>query len=240
MNARICLGLWTQERLESIMLKSSEIKEAGLRISVISAEFIDTPYKESTLIGDINIPEVLVVNLEGVDCFTFIDYIEALRLSDSFPEFVKNIKRVRYRYGVVSFENRNHFFTDWRQYNYDIVEDITEQIGRQKVKGYIKVLNKKRDGTFFLQGIRPVKRMIKYIPSDAIDNSIIRELKTGDYAGVYSDKEGLDVSHVGIIIKKNDLIYLRHASSKKGKVIEQDFKKYISDKPGLIVLRPKG
>jgi len=66
-------------------------------------------------------------------------------------------------------------------------------------------------------------------------------LKTGDYAGIYSVTEGLDVSHVGIIIKKGDNIYLRHASSQKEirKVVDQDFRKYIVGKPGIIILRPK-
>jgi hypothetical protein len=46
---------------------------------------------------------------------------------------------------------------------------------------------------------------------------------------------------VGILIKDGDKIYLRHASSlkKHRKVIDQDFKKYIVGKPGIIVLRPK-
>lgn len=239
MDMHIRLGRWTQKELDNIMLEYSNISDTGLRISLISGEFLNTPYKESTLIGSINTPEIIVVNLEGVDCFTFIDYVEALRLSDSFPEFIENIKRVRYRYGVVSFENRNHFFTDWREFNHDIIEDVTEQIGRHKSNSIIKILNKKEDGTFFLQGIQPVERMIKYIPSNAIDNSIIRELKTGDYAGVYSDKKGLDISHVGIIIKDKGSIYLRHASSIHKRVVDEDFRDYMANKPGLIILRAR-
>jgi hypothetical protein len=62
----------------------------------------------------------------------------------------------------------------------------------------------------------------------------------GDYTGIYSDLKGLDVSHVGIIIKDGVNVYLRHASSQKeySKVIDQDFRKYMVDKPGIIVLRP--
>jgi hypothetical protein len=54
--------------------------------------------------------------------------------------------------------------------------------------------------------------------------------------------EGLDVSHVGIIIRDRDALLLRHASSDRRfrKVVDQDFQTYISGKPGLIVLRPIG
>lgn len=241
MKTDINLGKWKQDKLDSLLKESSGIKTAGLRIDFISRQFLNTDYKESTLIGDINTPEVFVVNLGGVDCFTFIDYVEAMRLSASFSEFRENLKKVRYRTGCVSFENRNHFFTDWREHNSEFVNDVTEQICGQKTERTIKTLNKKADGTYFLPGIHAQQREVQYIPSDVIDDSVIDKLMTGDYAGIYSEREGLDVSHVGIIIKDKDSIFLRHASSEKKyeKVIDRDFKEYISDKPGLIVLRPR-
>ena len=100
-------------------------------------------------------------------------------------------------------------------------------------------MNKKEDETRFLPGIPSKKRALKYIPSDVIDESVINNLQTGDYIGIYSEKPGLDVSHVGIIFKNRAATYIRHASSEKKKVADDDFKKYISGKPGVIVLRPK-
>ncbi len=237
----IMLGKWTQNKLDRLLSESSKIKAVGSRIDFISRQFLNTEYKEPTLTGNITTPEVVVINLEGVDCFTFIDYVEAMRLSASFPEFRENLKKVRYRTGRVSFESRNHFFTDWREHNSELVNDVTRQIGGQKTMGISKILNKREDGTYFLSGILPKQREIQYIPSNVIDDSVTDKLMTGDYAGIYSEREGLDVSHVGIIIKDKDSIFLRHASSEKKheKVIDQDFKEYISDKPGLIVLRPR-
>lgn len=237
----IILGNWTQDKLEHMMNESSKIKGAGARINFLSRQFLGMDYKESTLIGDTNTKEVFVINLEGVDCFTFIDYIEAMRLSCSFSEFKENLKKVRYRAGRVAFKNRNHFFTDWREFNSEFIYDITGEISAQNTNSITKILNYKKDGTYFLNGIEPVQREIKYIPSHVIDDSVMDKIKTGDYAGIYSEVKGLDVSHVGIIIKHRDSIYLRHASSEKKNrnVVDQDFRNYISDKPGLIVLRPK-
>ncbi len=233
-------GKWSPPELDRLILASSRIENLGERIDFLSRQFLGTEYEGSTLTGD-GRPEVFVINLKKVDCFTFIDYIEAMRLSRSTEEFTENVRKVRYRAGVVSFENRNHFFTDWLEFNASFVDDATEQIGMGVSKKVTKILNEQEDGTYFLPGIRPRKREITYIPSSALDTSVMEKLGTGDYAGVYSEVKGLDVSHVGIIIRTRDAFYLRHASSaeKHMKVIDEDFKKYISDKPGVIIVRPK-
>jgi hypothetical protein len=240
-NESINTGKWTHEKLNLLLHKASGIKDTGKRINFLSKQFLGTAYKASTLIGDNSTPEVFVINLKEVDCFTFIDYIEAMRLSNSFGEFKGNLKKVRYRRGKASFKNRNHFFTDWIEYNSDKILDITEQTGSRKSKTIVKLLNKKEDGTRFISGLSFKKRKIKYIPSDAVNDSIIDKMKTGDYVGIYSNLHGLDVSHVGIFIRQSNKVYLRHASSNRRyrKVVDEDFRRYIADKPGIIVLRPK-
>jgi len=241
-NGLILLGKWTSEKLDALLHESSKLNDIGSRIDFLSRHFLETPYQESTLIGDINTPEVFVINLEGVDCFTFLDYIESMRLSSSFQEFKENVKKVRYQKGeTVSFEKRNHFFTDWREFNSTRIDDVTERIGGETVIRVKKLLNKKEDGTCSLPGIQPKERFIHYIPVNAIDNGIIDRLKTGDYIGIYATEKGLDVSHVGIFIQEGEKIYLRHASSleEQRKVVDQHFKDYIVGKPGIIVLRSK-
>jgi hypothetical protein len=235
----IRLGKW-KERIEHLLSESSRVRDAGLRVGFISGHFLDTAYKEGTLIGGLDTPEVFVINLEEVDCLTFIEYVEAMRLSSSYPEFKENLKRVRYRSGVVSFDRRNHFFTDWPGCNPALVSDATEAIAPQRVRVVTKLLNQREDGTAFIAGIRPVEREIRYIPLNAIDETVIKGLGTGDYLGIYSEARGLDVTHVGIVIKDEEDICLRHASSRYRKVIDEDLRAYLSDKPGIIVLRPKG
>ncbi len=237
----IRLGKFPQDELDHIIRESYHIGIAGKRIALLSGQFLDIDYAGSTLTGSEDTPEVFIINLEGVDCFTFIEYVEAMRLSQSYSEFELKLKMVRYRSGIISFRNRNHFFTDWREFNPDFVDDVTERIGARRTMTVRKMLNEKEDGAYFVPGIQPVEREISYIPSDAIDEPVFKKLRTGDYAGIYSPLRGLDVSHVGIIIKDKGEIYLRHASSQKKyrKVIDQDFKDYIAKKPGLLVLRPK-
>jgi cell wall-associated NlpC family hydrolase len=232
-------GRWSAGALDVLIRASSAIAEAGERIAFLSEKFLGTPYRESTLIGNETVPEVLVVNLEGLDCFTFIDYIEAMRLSGSFREFAEKLRKVRYRSGEVAFSKRNHFFSDWREYNRDCVLDVTKAIGGKNTEQTRKVLNSKGDGSGFISGLPSVERVISHIPSEAVDRAMLGRLRTGDYVGVYSSLQGLDVSHVGIIISKRKTVSLRHASSKHRSVIDEDFASYIAGTSGLMVLRPR-
>ena len=123
------LGKFSEDGLDRIIRKGSEIMDVAKHIDFLSTQFLDTDYAESTLIGDKDTPEVFVINLLGVDCLTFIEYIEAMRLSDSFYAFESNLRKVRYKYGIVEFANRNHFFTDWIGHNAEFVHNATEEIG---------------------------------------------------------------------------------------------------------------
>lgn len=237
---RIDLGRWSKDDLEHIMSTASHLSNPGERIGFVSQHFLNTPYQESTLTSSSNEQEICVINLGGVDCFTFIDYVEAMRLSGSFDEFKESLKKVRYQSGDVDYRKRNHFFTDWAEFSRANIRDATGEIGGNRTKKAKKILNIKEDGTCFLQGIIPREREIAYIPAHNMNSSVLAAMRTGDYAGIYSELPGLDVSHAGIIIKADkDEILLRHASSleKYRKVIDQPLKDYLSDKPGLIVLR---
>ncbi|MEW5745908.1 MAG: N-acetylmuramoyl-L-alanine amidase-like domain-containing protein [Nitrospirota bacterium] len=237
----INLGPWTEASLEGLLRASSGIRDTGDRIVSLSRPFIGTPYRESTLTGSASEPEVLTIDLAGVDCFTFIDYIEALRRARSFEEFTAMVREVRYRSGIVAYSNRNHFFTDWSVFNAGSVSDVTGVIGGEKARSVRKCLNRKEDGTSFLPGMPPVERDITYLPSGHVDKAVLDALRNGDYIGIYSPQPGLDVSHVGILVREDTSLLLRHASSAQTnrKVVDQEFSGYIAGKPGIVVLRPK-
>jgi hypothetical protein len=233
----VITGRWENKELDSLIHKSWMIHTPDEQIAFLSKHFLGIPYQAHTLIGSRDNQEVFVINLGAVDCLTFIEYIEAMRLSNSFSAFKINLRRIRYQGAVVDYRTRNHFFTDWVEYNSDFVEDATNQAGGSKTIAEKKLLNLKDDGTFFLYGIEPRLREIRYIPSAFIDDKIIARLNTGDYIGIYTEKTGLDASHVGILIKNASQAVFRHASSRYKKVIEQDLKQYITGKPGIVVLR---
>ncbi len=200
---------------------------AELKIAKISKYFLGIPYKKNSLIGSATKQEQFVIDLEGVDCMTFIEYVEALRLSEDLNSFIENLRYVRYFDGVVDFKKRRHFFTDWQDLK--SVKNVTLEIAEQMVLTAIKNLN-------FINGIEPKQRIINYIPSETIEK-ILSKLKSGDYCGFYTSKEELDVTHVGIILVNENNFKLRHASSLKDYVIDEDFLTYSKNTEGIIIFR---
>ena len=190
-NEQIDLGQWTEHDLDMILQEASRISENGKRIDVLSRHFLEVKYRENTLAGSSITPEVFVINFDALDCFTFLDYIESMRLSTSFADFKRNLVMVRYKSGKIDYINRNHFFSDWREFNKDTLQDISLRIADEKTRTIKKILNLKEDGTLYLPGLAPVERTINYIPASVIDESIIRKCKTGDYIGIYADDPGL-------------------------------------------------
>ena len=184
-------------------------------------------------------PESLTVDLEAVDCFTLLDYVEAVRRASTPEQFRDRLGEVRYFNADISWSSRKHFFTNWSDGRY--IDDVTAQVGQKAVVTISKILNRKSDGTSYLESVATRPRRLDYIPAKELNARILSELKTGDYLGIYSDRKGLDVSHVGILIKRDRRVFLRHASSRPElrKVIDSPLLDYLQDKPGIIVLRAR-
>ncbi len=213
--------------------------DPSLQIVAISADFLGRKYQADTLGGGPEQPEVLTVNLDAVDCFTFLDYVEAARRSAAPEQFRDRLKEVRYHAAHVSWQSRKHFFTDWSEEG--LIDDVTASVGGNAVVTVDKVLNRKSDGTLYLQAVatRPVS--LDYIPTQALNSEVLSKLQAGDYLGIYSDQDGLDVSHVGILIRHDGGLSLRHVSSRPEirKVIDSPLLEYLHGKPGIVVLRAR-
>ncbi|MDX2493395.1 MAG: DUF1460 domain-containing protein [Desulfuromusa sp.] len=234
------LGNWNQIKIEYLLEEARDIPDPGDKITFISAAFLKTPYRPSTLIGSAATNEVFVLRLDGVDCFTFLDYVESLRRSTDFDGFKQALQQVRYRNGKITFLDRNHFFSAWGNALFAPLRDVTSQVGGGDVQWVEKQLNKKGDGTLYLSGYPVRKQVVAFIPPEVIDKSVLARLQSGDYIGIYSPYPGLDVSHTGIVIKKAGKTFLRHASSRFfwNKVRDEELLPYLGGKKGLIVYRP--
>ncbi|EMH4161284.1 DUF1460 domain-containing protein [Pluralibacter gergoviae] len=210
----------------------------GQTLARVSAAFLGTRYQAGTLAGGPATPEALVVNFNGVDCFTFADYIEALSRSRDRQSFINNLARIRYVNGRVDYLSRRHFFSDWFATAPRNALDITPTLGARYLTVQ-KQLNIKPGGGVFIPGLPVRPRSINYIPGRAVDARVLEKLKEGDYVGIYSPLPGLDVTHVGIVVRRGGQIWFRDASStlSERKVIDSPFLAYVRSKPGIVVLR---
>lgn len=208
------------------------------RIPALSSLLLGAPYVAGTLVGGPDQEEELVVSLGPVDCMTLLETVEAMRSAERVDDLPKALAGVRYRHGIVSFETRNHFFSDWSVNRSDRIVDVTAQIAGDDAVTVEKQLNRRGDGAPWIPGIPQSPRTITYLPVAAIDGRLER-LRPGDYLGIYSDNQGLDVSHVGIVILTDGKQMLRHASSRRGaeQVVDEPLREYVLRTPGILVYR---
>nr|WP_242689356.1 DUF1460 domain-containing protein [Photorhabdus cinerea] len=232
---------YTSKKINEIIenqVKPGNKDNPGEIIKNVSYQLLGTPYAANKLIGSPTEPEKLVIDFNGLDCFTFLDYVESLRKSNDQSDFVKNLIQTRYIDGKISFLQRKHFFTDWSIREKLNAKDVTDEISSSYIK-ITKSLNKKADGGEYIPGLGVTKRDIKYIPGDKVNDDVIKNLRTGDYIGIYTHLAGLDVTHTGIFIMTDHGPMLRNASSLAAnkKVVDSPFLEYVKNKPGIIVLR---
>ncbi|KPA87896.1 Protein of unknown function (DUF1460) [Pseudomonas asplenii] len=221
-------------RLIESRLASEGHPDTGRRIDEISASFLGTPYVPHMLVGSATSAEKLVIDFRGLDCFTYLDYVEALRKSDSLPRFIENVVRTRYENGDISYVNRKHFFTDWAHATPLNARDVTREASPDATT-VTKVLKTPAGGGSSAE----VTRAISYIPSQFVDDTVISRLRTGDYVGIYTPAQGLDVTHTGIFIMTDKGPVLRNASAQSNhyQVIDSPFLAYVKKTPGIVVLR---
>lgn len=232
----------TVNRLHATLALHTAIPEAdkGQKIDLLSQAFLGTPYVANMLIGSVTTPEQLVIDFHGLDCFTYLDYVEALREAATDQQFIENLIQTRYVKGEIDFLHRKHFFTDWAQKERILADDITAQLSPQAIT-LVKHLNRKADGDTYLPGLPVVARSITYIPSEFVDDKVISQLQTGDYIGIYTQLAGLDVTHTGFFILTPHGPVLRNASSRREnmQVVDSPFSDYVMNTPGIVVLRPR-
>jgi len=228
-------------KLDSLLQESGASPSQSDAFVFFSGLFLGTPYQEHTLIGGENEPERLVINLAGVDCFTFLDYLAALSLSGTTADLADKLRRVRYEKPGMDYKTRNHFFTQWIDNNREwlacpVFPDTVMQCEQ-------KELNRKEGGSLWLGGIPVVQKTICYLPRKKISARLLDSLRSGDVIGLVTSLKGLDVTHVGMALRGKDQLMLRHASSKQGKVVDEDLLGYVAKNKGvagLIVARPIG
>ncbi len=222
--------------------------------------FLGKPYRAGTL--ERRGPEHLVVNLREFDCMTFIENVVGLAQQmksrrKSFQAFRTFLQRIRYRQGKVrGYASRLHYFSDWIHDNRkkDILRDITAEIGGRSLKKkmtfmtahpdlYPQLKDKRKLRSMKSIEERVSKRSFHFIPKEDFKPSESR-IEDGDLIAITTNREGLDVQHVGLAAKVKSQIHLLHASSTEGKVVlsRKTLYRYLMEnktRSGIIVARLK-
>ncbi len=211
------------------------------RVAFFAAEFEGTPYAAHTLEGE---PEILTVRLDSLDCTTFVETVLALAqtagsVRHSWRDFVFNLRRLRYRGGEVDgYPSRLHYIAEWAVDNIHRgnLQDACRFFPNVKymVKS-IDFMSKHRDRYPALADSADYERVraiesgyrnhrFPYVRSNDLGSRAVREaFRSGDVVALVCDVKGLDVSHMGVIVKDSDGVpHLFHASSTAGRVMREE------------------
>lgn len=238
----------TQRRIEFIskyLLGRKYHPETRTRIKKQQAP--KAPKKEAT--NDKPLPvEFLRSSLTYLDCMTYVEHVLAMAASQkaSYSEFLQRLIDVMFDAGGKQLMNhhRNHFTSHWGVVNER--KGYLIDIARHHLKAVSRGLYLNRVGsnrTYYIEDrfmIAVEPSLMWYFPVTAVlDGSA--GLQSGDIVAMVTDKEGLDVTHMGFYIEQNDKRLLRHASLKVNRVTDQDLAEYLRDGKhikGLMAFRP--
>lgn len=234
----------SRDRLDSVLTELSRMDIAGKTMNELTVEigtwFLNTPYVEKTL--ELQGEENLVINLNGLDCTTFLETVTTLariakRGQLSYEGYQKELEYIRYRDGIrTDYPSRIHYFSDWI---YDsqqkgFLKDITHDIGGVVYANkpsfmsdnsglYPQLSNAKFVEQIKITEAEIASRTYYYLPKAEVqshEGGII----PGDLIAITIAMDNLDISHVGIAVEQKGRIHLLHASSNSKKV-------EITDKP---------
>jgi hypothetical protein len=110
--AKINLDSW-EEAVDAIHRLMAGEQNINRRVREIAELFVGRPYLADSLIGGPQEREKLVFRLEAFDCITFIESVLALARTRSRRGFITELKKLRYRDGMVDWYARLHYFSDW-------------------------------------------------------------------------------------------------------------------------------
>ena len=209
-----------------------------------------------------SVEENLVINLREMDCTTFAENCLAISRTiksgeHTIEKFANELQKIRYRNGEIDgYVSRLHYFSDWIFDNNkkQVIKSISKEIGgvpyskqinfmSTHPRSYIQLKNNPKlvqEMVLFEKVIS--ERKVYFIKKENL-SQFEPLLQEGDIVGITTGITGLDVVHVGILVKKSGRIHLLHASSDAKKVVVsqntlEDYLLQNKSATGVILARP--
>lgn len=226
-------------RLNELISAAARIDSHSRRIEWLGHRFIGAPYVAGTLNCD-GTEERITVNLDEFDCTTLVETVLAINAAAadrrlSWRDFLYALENMRYRSGTMAgYASRLHYITDWALDNShrgnlrEITSSMPKAVYTEKNLDFMSThanAYPQLADSAQLAGIKATERnfrhiRIYYIKSADVDTPEVQNaLQSGDIVALSTKIKGLDVTHMGIIVKEpGKPAGLLHASSKHGKV----------------------
>lgn len=229
-------------RLNELLTKLQKLglRHSGDVVAAAGQEFLGTPYVAHTLEGE---PECLTVNLDELDCTTFVENALALAMTvgenrTSWRDFLYNLERERYRNGTLhGYSSRLHYVSDWAVDNMHRgnIQDATPTFSNYsyaiKSLDFMTTHADKYAALADSANLAAMKSVemgyrshrFPYIKTmDTGNKNVVADFRNGDVVAFVLKDKSLDVGHLGLLVIKDGKPYVMHASQTLGKVAVTD------------------
>ncbi len=231
-------------KVEKLLKEAAHLPKNTNKVLFFARKFIGIPYVAHTL--EIGETENLVVNLDELDCTTYVDVVTALTLAsqnrkNTFKDFCHYLQHQRYPNGVITdYTSRNHYYSSWilncekQGFTHEINSEDCKKghfCASQKILcNYMtkhpdkyKALSEHPE---YIKAIKSTESQlnsmtVKYIPNHllGLSQKKLDCIQNGDILALVTSKEGLDVSHLGFAVWQGGRLHLLNASSLYKKVV---------------------
>jgi hypothetical protein len=212
-------GTAGETRIGRLIGEASALPALAQRIDFISRALIGTPYIGYTLVGGPRQAEQFVTRDDGFDCVTFCETVLAAARVFKPSAFEPALRQIRYREGCVEWAERNHYFSDWSEFN--IANGICRPVAMPGGETVEKTLE-------WMPALGPRRMSLVAVPRASL--LAHRELlATGDIVGFLSRRPRLDYFHTGFIVVREDGgLWLRHATKSRHRVVDEPLARFMS------------
>jgi len=138
------------ERLVDELVRKDHAAAPGdlkRRVSAVSERFLGTPYKLGPLGEgpDGEFDRDPTISFRQLDCTTYVEEVMAISLEPDLARAKSTLQKIRYKGGVVRYDQRNHFpEIDWIPNNIaaGYLRDITREVAGEKTKSVSRTISK--------------------------------------------------------------------------------------------------
>ena len=204
------------------------------RLKAINIWRVGTPYGIFKLGEEIEPDPDPILRIDTSDCTVHVLTSLAFTTSASWSETRKKMIDIHYKPDfsgrkIPTYGSRWHYTSD-RIINNPYTADITKSIvQKDNLDSVMIVLNKKKDGSEFLNLNWTSKNKIYFIPTKNVNEFLLSKLPDICGAAFVRKsyfKNGIVIAHEGVLIDNKELI---HASSKQKKTVRVNFIDYINN-----------
>ncbi len=230
------MDLTDMEREASIrQLAPEPLRE---RLLQVSEKFLGTPYAPSPLGESQGKDADPLIRFDAVDCLTFVEETLAISFANEPREVEAFLSDLRYA-KEVAFDDRNHLMeAQWLPHNLakGFLRDVTRQYGGDSTEMVHKTLTRTTWASRSSRALRlspnrqPVGTFdLPIIPIERV-RAVAKRIASGTILAVVREDRPYKptrISHVGFVLQRGQKTYLRHATLRAAKVVDEEFSSFL-------------